>query len=63
MGHVDGGRSIRAALCRESMEETGVIINPSAWEFAHAMQQRDGNKGYEHISYSELGWGLGPEIT
>lgn len=47
-GHVDGNESIRVALCRETKEEIGVILQPSDLEFAHVMHQRD---NHEYVDF------------
>jgi len=40
-GHVDGGESVRAELCREAKEEIGISIKPADLQFVHVMHQRD----------------------
>jgi len=47
-GHVDGDESIRLELCRETMEEIGIIIKPSDLQFVHVMHQRD---NHEYIDF------------
>jgi mutator protein MutT len=47
-GHVDGGESVRSELCRETMEEIGIVVKPSDLQFAHVMHQRD---NHEYIDF------------
>jgi len=54
-GHVDGGESVRAELCREAKEEIGIGIKPADLQFVHVMHQRD-KQEYIDFYFAAKAW-------
>jgi len=48
-GHLDGGESVYAGLCRELAEEVGIVVDPSDLTVVHVMQRRlrDGHERFD----------------
>lgn len=55
-GHIDGGESVRTALCREAKEEVGITIEASGLQFAHVMHQHDNNDNYIDFYFVAESW-------
>jgi 8-oxo-dGTP diphosphatase len=54
-GHIDGGETLLAAMCREAQEEAGITVKQSDLKFAHAMHHRDGNE-YIDVYFEAKTW-------
>ncbi|OVE78571.1 hypothetical protein BVY00_02405 [bacterium G20] len=50
-GHIDGNETARAAACRESKEEVGVIISPDKLKFVHVMHRRSDEGDHERVDF------------
>lgn len=48
-GHLDGGETVQQAICREALEEGGLMLEPSDIEIVHVMHR--GGDGRERIDY------------
>jgi 8-oxo-dGTP diphosphatase len=61
-GHVDGNETITDCMSRETLEETGIIINPENLKVVHIMHNNDGIREYFDFYLTASKWQGSPEI-
>jgi len=60
-GHIDGGESFTATLCREAMEELGITVEPRDVRFAH-LQHNTVDGEYVYVFFVAEKWQGEPRI-